>query len=166
MQGPIVTRHAFFLPRSIAGVLPAMLVFLSLAACSVIETPIQQRGHKVEADLLKELVPGTSSRADVTALLGSPTAQATFDDNTWIYVATANRSRIARYPTIEDQEVVVMKFDPNGTLREIKRLNKDDSVPVEMASGATPTPGGDLTLLQEFFSNVGRLRPSAGGLGK
>ena len=38
------------------------------------------RGNKVDAEHLKELVPGTSTKADVTALIGSPTARDSFDD--------------------------------------------------------------------------------------
>jgi len=159
-----VTRHSY---TSTSSRLGAVLALLLMAACSVVETPLENRGHRVEGDLLKELVPGTSTRADVTALFGSPTARATFDDDSWIYVSTKNRLRIARYPRVEDQEVVLVKFDQNGTLREIKRLGKDDSVPVEMASGITPTPGGDMNFMQEFFANITRLRPGApGGLGK
>ena len=69
---------------------------LALGGCSFFEAKSQLRGNRVDADQLKELVPGTTTRADVTALIGSPTARATFDDNTWLYVSEVTRRRIAR----------------------------------------------------------------------
>jgi len=153
---------AFFPPTGARWrLLPALLALVLLAGCSVVRTPTQARGHKVEDDLVKELVPGTSTRADVTALLGSPTAHAAFDDNVWIYVSSVTRSRIGRRPSVETQDVAVFTFRPDGVLQDIKRLSEDDSVPVDVVSRVTPSPGQDTTLLQEFFSNVTRLRPGA-----
>lgn len=153
--------------RHLLAAMVAPLVAMSLlAGCALIEPPKVMRGHKVEEDMLKELVPGTSSRADVTALLGSPTARATFDDDTWIYVASVTRGQIARYPSIETQDVTVIRFTPTGTLKDIRRLNKDDAVPVDMVARATPSPGSEMNLMQEFLANVGRLTPSAAGMAK
>src|SRR5215470_15566276 len=67
-----------------------------LGGCTWLGPQPQLRGNRVDADQLKELVPGTSTRADVTALIGSPTAKATFDDNTWLYVSEVTRPRIGR----------------------------------------------------------------------
>lgn len=152
--------------RHFAGWRPlaAVLALALLAGCAAIKSPTQARGHKVDEDLLKELVPGTSSRADVTALLGSPTAHATFDDGIWIYVASVTRTQIGRMPGIDNQDVTVITFNDAGIVQNIRRLNQDDSVPVDVVGRATPTPGSETTFLQEFLGNVGRLNP--GGLGK
>lgn len=142
----------------------AVLALIMLSGCSVIRSPMQTRGHKVDEDLLKELVPGTSTRADVSALLGSPTARATFDDATWIYASSVTRTQVARLPGLESQEVTVISFNQAGVLQTIRRLNQDDAVPVDVVGRATPTPGSETTFLQEFLGNVGRLNP--GGLGR
>ncbi len=139
----------------------AALALLSVAACGVVKSPTQARGHKVDDDLLKELTPGTSTRADVTALLGSPSAKATFDDNTWLYVSSVTRTQVARLPGLDSQEVTVVRFTPQGVLQDIRRLNQDDAVDVAVVNRATPTPGSEMTFLQEFLGNVGRLNPSA-----
>lgn len=140
----------------------ALLAFLALgmAACSVVTAPPQMRGHRVETDLLSELVPGTSTKADVVALLGSPTRRATFDDDVWIYIAAVTRMRIARRPSVDSQDVTVLTFTPQGTLKEIERLTQDDSLPVQVVDRATESPGNELTFLQQFFGNVARLNPS------
>jgi len=127
-----------------------------LGACSVFEAKEQMRGNHVDADQLKELVPGTSTRADVAALIGTPTAKATFDDNTWLYVAEVTQPRIARVQGVVSQNVVVLSFNDQGVLREVKRLNDDDSVPVAMVSRSTPSPGTEASFLQQLFGNIGR----------
>ena len=143
--------------RAVAAVLALAL----LTGCSYLRATPQARGHKVDDDLVKELVPGTSTRADVTALLGSPTAKATFDDSTWLYLASVTRSQIGRMPAVDSQQVTVFRFNEAGVLQEVRQLNKEDSVPVDVVSRETPTPGSEMTFLQEFLGNVGRLNPGA-----
>jgi len=140
--------------------LPLLLALL-LTACSVVESPRQLRGNRVDSDQLKELVPGTSTRADATSLLGSPTAKATFDDNTWIYIGETTRTRVARTPGILQQDVVVLSFDAGGVLRGVKKLNQDDGMNVAVVSRATPSPGSEASFMQQLLGNVGKF--STGG---
>jgi outer membrane protein assembly factor BamE (lipoprotein component of BamABCDE complex) len=141
-------------------VLPALVAILLLAGCSAIEAPTQMRGHKVDEDYLKELTPGTSTRADVTALLGSPSMKASFDDNVWLYISSVTRTRIGRLPVLDSQEVVELSFTENGTLKEIQRRSLDDAASVVVVDRTTPSPGSETTLLQQLFGSVGRLTPS------
>jgi len=141
----------------IAPLLPA------LGGCGVLhifDPTARQRGSRVDPAALKELIPGTSSRADVAALIGSPTAKATFDDNTWIYISQITTTRIGRTPGVRKQQVVIMTFDPNGTLRHISQLNRDDGAQIDMAAGATPSPGSEASFLQQLFGNVGKFTPA------
>jgi outer membrane protein assembly factor BamE (lipoprotein component of BamABCDE complex) len=133
-----------------------LLACLALGACSFFQSQPQLRGNRVDADQLKELVPGTSTRADVTALIGSPTARATFDDNTWLYVSEVTRPRIAQTQGVLSQEVVVVSFNDQGVLRDVKRLDKDDAVPVTVVARSTPSPGTEASFLQQLFGNIGR----------
>ncbi len=143
---------------------------LSTGGCGVIHLfdPTQrQRGALVDPDALKELIPGTSSRADAVALIGSPTARATFDDNTWYYISQTTSTRIGRTPGVVKQRVTALQFDQSGTLRDIKQYDLKDAQPIEMASGATPSPGSEASFMQQLFGNVGRFTPAGlpGGFG-
>jgi len=148
--------------------LSAALLASLAGGCSVVKSPVQQRGHRVDEDMLKELTPGTSTKADVQALLGSPTKRASFDDNVWIYMASVTRMRIGRYPALDSQDVTVVTFSPQGTLQNIDKLTKEDALPVDVVERVTPTPGSEQTFLQQLFGNVARLNPSIpiGGGGK
>jgi outer membrane protein assembly factor BamE (lipoprotein component of BamABCDE complex) len=133
-----------------------------LSGCSFFEQPTQMRGNAVDPDALKELVVGTSSRADVNSLLGSPTAKATFDDNTWIYIAEVTQPRIGRIQGVNSQNVVVMTFDQGGVLRGIQHLDQADGKPVSVVSRATPSPGSEASFMQQLLGNVGKFVPGAG----
>ncbi len=134
-----------------------------LAGCSFFQSTPQVRGNRVEADVLKELTPGTSTRADAAALLGSPTAKATFDDNQWIYIGALTRPLIGRTQGIISQDVVVLTFNGQGVLKGVQQLSKDDALPVDVIARATPSPGSEASVLQQLLGNVGRF--STGALG-
>ncbi len=143
--------------------LRTLILLLPLGGCGVITlfNPTHaHRGQIVDADALKELVPGTSSRADATSLLGSPTARATFDDNTWIYISQITSTRIGRTPGITAQKVIVLKFDPKGTLTGIRQLDRQDGKQIAMAAGATPSPGSEASFMQQLLGNVGKFTPA------
>lgn len=135
---------------------------LTLVACSVVESPRQLRGNRVDPEQLKELVPGTSTRADVQALLGSPSGKATFDDNTWMYIGEVTQTRVGRSPGVRQQDVVVIAFDQSGVLRDVKQLDMSDSKPVQVVDRATPSPGSEASFMQQLLGNVGKF--SASGL--
>ncbi len=141
-----------------------------LAACELpdfMSFPPQGRGNRVDADELKQLVPGTSSRADATALLGSPTAKASFDENTWLYISQLTKPVIGGTNAVRDQEVVVLSFDDAGILRNVETRGMDAALPVNVVSRTTPSPGTEATILQQLLGNVGKFNPgsAAGGSG-
>ena len=150
-------------PHSRLTCLTALLLALSLGGCSVFEPKQQIRGNKIDADQMKELTVGTSTRVDVAALLGSPTMRATFDDNTWLYISEITRPRIGGTQSVEAQTVVVLTFDNKGVLSGIKTKTEDDSVAVSVVDRKTPSPGSEASFLQQLFGNIGRF--SAAGVG-
>ncbi len=108
---------------------------------------------------------GTSTRADVVSLLGSPTAKATFDDNTWLYISEVTQPRVGRVQGVNEQQVVTLAFDDAGVLRTVKRINQDDAQSVDVVSRSTPSPGSESSFLQQLLGNVGKFSagPAAGG---
>jgi outer membrane protein assembly factor BamE (lipoprotein component of BamABCDE complex) len=147
---------------------PALALCLFMSACGLLLPPPQTRGNKVEQDQLKELVPGTSTKADVTALIGSPTQKAMFDENTWLYITEVTRPRVGQTLGLLDQGVVVLSFDDRGFLTGLKTVTKDDAVPVTVVSRTTPSPGTEASFMQQLLGNIGKFNaaptsPTAGG---
>ena len=139
------------------------MIAAGLPGCSYFQFPSQVRGNHVDPVALKELVVGTSTRTDVNSLLGSPTAKAVFDDNTWLYISEVTQPRIGRVQGVNSQDVVVMTFDQGGVLRDVKQLGQDDGKDVSVVARATPSPGSESSFLQQLLGNVGKFTPSAGG---
>ena len=157
---PATRRH----PR-LALVLLAALACGGLSGCGLPDFMTfapQVRGNRVDADALKELVPGTSTTKDVVALIGSPTAHASFDDNTWLYIGEMTKPVIGGTNEVRSQEVVALQFDSAGVLRGVETKGKKDSLPVSVVARTTPAPGSDATFLQQLLGNVGRFTPSTG----
>ena len=148
-----------------------LLAACLLSACSTLNSTFgfapHMRGNKVDEDLLKELTPGTSTRADVASLIGSPTAKATFDDNTWIYISEVTQPRVGRVQGINTQNVVTLVFDDGGILRSVSKLGPADAQPVSVVSRATPSPGSESSFMQQLLGNVGKFTagPTPGSSG-
>lgn len=141
------------------------LLLPALAGCEdFFSFPPQVRGNRVDDDQISQLVIGTSTRQDATALLGSPTAKATFDDNTWIYASEITKPVIAGTLSVEDQRVYLLTFDAKGTLAKIEKKTEKDSLPVDVVARTTPSPGTEASFLQQLLGNVGRFTPGGGTL--
>ncbi len=133
-----------------------------LAACSLFIPPTEVRGNKIDADELKQLVPGTTTQADATSLLGSPTAQGSFDPNSWFYISEVTRPVIGGTQKVLQQAVVMLTFNSQGVLQHVETLNQHDAMSVPIVSRTTPSPGTEATFLQQLLGNVGRFAPNAG----
>ena len=142
----------------------ALLTCTTLGGCVYLQPNRQTRGNLVDEVEYAQLVPGTSTRADVTSLIGSPTAHSTFDDNTWFYIGERTEPTIGGFPRVDRQQVLVLDFDANGTLRTLRRATGKDAVRVAMDGRVTPSPGSEASILQQVIGNVGRYNP-AGLLG-
>ena len=132
---------------------------LAMSGCALFSAIPTERGQMVEKEDYSKLVPGTTTRADVTALLGSPTSRATFDDNTWFYIGEITAPVPLARPKIERQQVLVLNFDQGGTLRSLRRLDKSNAHDVSMVGRVTPSPGSEASFMQQLIGNVGRYNP-------
>ena len=133
---------------------------LLLSSCGWLMPPPQVRGNKVDPESMKELTPGTSTKADVSAIIGSPTARDTFDDNTWLYISELTQQRIGRTLGELQQNVIVLNFDDRGVLKTISALNKEDALPVSVIARTTASPGTEASFMQQLLGNIGRFNPA------
>ena len=156
-------RAARRVVRLLGAVLAASPLLLS--GCALFGPIPTERGQMVQKEDYDKLVPGTTTRAEVTALLGSPTARATFDDNTWYYIGEVTAPVPLARPKIDRQQVLVLNFDGSGTLRSLRRLDQSNAHDVAMVGRVTPSPGSEATFMQQLIGNVGRYNPlgSIGG---
>ena len=129
------------------------------------DAPVVARGHLVTPEQLQQITPGVTARADVQALLGSPSQTGTFSDDTWYYISSTTRQRPGRALSVRDQRVVVVAFAGNGTVSEVRELGERDTRSVSFVGRETPVPGTERSLMQGLFGNIGRFNPAGGVAG-
>ena len=134
----------------------------ALGACSA---RVSNNGNMVPDDRLQALRVGQTSEGDVLRELGTPTAVATFDRNTWYYVGQVT-SRVGPFrPEPVERRVVTIRFDDAGLLSAVETRSLADGNEVAVVDRTTPTPGTEMSIIQQIFGNVGRFPGVGGGSG-
>ncbi len=134
----------------------AMLV---LPGCAVFSDAPHYRGIAVSRHDIKELTPGLSRQDDVEAVLGPPTFIPPFNQNDWVYVAQVTKMRIGRTEGVNSQNVVVVAFNSDGTLKSVTEKNLKSAIPASMEQHTTPVPGGSAGFIQQLIGGVGSYNP-------
>lgn len=157
-------RHMARPARKVNATL-VLLAVLSLPGCSLFDRPRIPRGNAVDSEQLTQIRPGVQTRQDVQALLGSPTARGTFDEDNWYYISAQTRVQPGRFLQVQDQRIVAISFNEQGVVSNIREVAQDEGRPVQMVSRETPVPGTERSLLQALFGNLGRAQLPSGGSG-
>ena len=137
--------------------LTALPLFILTAACAPM---VDTHGDALDADVLDALETGTATRANVAKALGSPSSRTVFDAEDWIYIHSRQERTAFFKPRETERDVVVLKFDRDGVLREkeVKTLKDGRAI--------TPAPQSEqnensLTILDQLISNAGRMGTDA-----
>ncbi len=148
-------RRKIPLPASLAVALAAA----SLAACV---PTVDQRGNLPEPDRLAQIQPGTTTRAQVAKILGTPSSTGVFDDKNWYYISRRTKQLAFFDPDVLDQQVYIVNFDDKGVVRGVDHKELKDGREIAPAPGATPAPGRELTFLEQVLGNIGRFSKGGG----
>lgn len=141
----------------------AGLSTLPLAGCAWFAAHPQVRGNRIDPDALAELLPGISTKADATALLGSPTMHASFDDNVWLYIGSITRPVLGGTQKVVSQRTAALSFDSAGILRQVKMTDQKDALPAVMIARVTPSPGSNASFMELLLGNVGKFNSLSQG---
>ncbi len=97
------------------------------------------------------------SKAEVEAILGSPSTTATIDaaGDSYYYISSTVEQRAFLKPKETDRKVFAIRFDENGLVKSFALYGLEDGQVVNISSRKTPTRGRELTILQQIFSNIG-----------
>ncbi|HVI52238.1 MAG TPA: outer membrane protein assembly factor BamE [Candidatus Sulfotelmatobacter sp.] len=126
---------------------------------------IDVRGNVPPPERLAEVKPGKMTKNDVMALLGTPSNTSTFGDDTWYYISSTFETWAFEAPTEIERQVVKIDFDRTGKVTDMQTLGLKDGKEIDLITRETPSPGRDLTILEQFLGNVGRFSKSGKGGG-
>lgn len=121
------------------------------------------RGHLPDPETMAEIKPGEDGRSDVINVLGSPSAQSNFDDRTWYYIGSKEQQIAFFEPEVLKRNVFAVTFDEGDTVESTRLYTKDDGNAIDPVARTTPTPGRDLTIMQQLLGNLGRFNAEGGG---
>ncbi len=127
---------------------------------------VDLRGNLPEPDQMAQIKEGVSTRDDVQALLGTPSATSTFGDESWQYISSRTETVAFFAPEEKDRKVVRITFDRNGVVKKVSQLGLQDAKDIDQVSRETPTAGKELSILEQLLGNVGRFSKDAAGNGK
>jgi outer membrane protein assembly factor BamE (lipoprotein component of BamABCDE complex) len=138
----------------------AMWIFVGVAAlmlggCNLARVDV--RGYVPNDDDLARLEPGRQTRDDVQQLLGSPSTTGVFDaEQSWYYIyKKTSKVSFFEAETLE-QRVVVVHFDREGMLRDVRRYALEDGLIIDPVTRTTPSPGREMSFLEQLLGNVGK----------
>jgi outer membrane protein assembly factor BamE (lipoprotein component of BamABCDE complex) len=139
---------------------PALAAFAAivLAGCA---SDLEQRGNLPDPDQVAGIHPGSTTKAEVVKLLGSPSSVSVFDGNSWYYISKRTQQVAFLDPDVLDQQVFVVNFTKAGVVKNIEHKGLKDGEDIAMVPGETPAPGRHLSFLEQFIGNIGRFN-SAG----
>jgi outer membrane protein assembly factor BamE (lipoprotein component of BamABCDE complex) len=133
------------------------MVACAAAALSACAPTIGRQGFQVQDVAPRDLKVGTDTKATVMEKLGSPSAVATFDQNTWYYVSQATERYTYHKARVTARDVTVMSFDKDSDkLVKIDSLGLKDGRHLAYNTRETPTRGRSLTVLEQLLGSVGR----------
>jgi outer membrane protein assembly factor BamE (lipoprotein component of BamABCDE complex) len=145
-------------PRASFAILAAGLLATGGAAALSACAPIQSYSgfQTIESDP-KDVKVGTDTKSTVRGRLGSPSATATFDNNTWFYMNQL-KSRVAfKQPEVVARNVTAITFNKDSEqVESVNNYTLKDGKVVAFNGRETPTRGRELTILEQLLGNVGR----------
>ena len=131
---------------------------LPIAGCSA---RIDHHGYIAKPGAFGQISNGMS-RTEVEAILGSPstTASIVFESDSNYYITSVTESRSFLRPKETNREVIAVRFDRDNRVSSFAQYGLQDGNVINVNSRQTPSPGKELTLLQDLFRGVLGAKPS------
>jgi outer membrane protein assembly factor BamE (lipoprotein component of BamABCDE complex) len=145
---------------SVIASLAAGACLWAAAAC----TPIANyQGYQPIDANPNDVKVGTDTRASVLARLGTPTAKASFDANTWFYLTQVADKTAFYHPQVVRRNITEITFDKDtDQVKSVNVFTLRDGRVVAYNKRETPTRGRELTFIEQLFgslSTIGTLPP-------
>jgi outer membrane protein assembly factor BamE (lipoprotein component of BamABCDE complex) len=124
-----------------------------LAACS---PKVDTRGHVANADWKQTITTGSTSKDQILANFGSPSATSSFGEETWYYISARKETTAFLAPETVDQQVVRIVFDDAGLVKSVEHYDQSASKEFALAKRVTPTEGHSMNAIEQILGNIGR----------
>jgi outer membrane protein assembly factor BamE (lipoprotein component of BamABCDE complex) len=147
-------------PRAGALARMGLLTVMAAALSGCFFATIDSQGYVPDEGTLERVKPGAQTREDIAQMLGTPSSVLPFSDDTWIYISRKVSTVAFLDPRVLEQNVVVVQFDQGGIVQDVRRYTLEDGKPIDPVTRKTPSPGKELTFLDQLIGNIGRFNPT------
>ena len=132
----------------------ALAAGVALAACA----PVRQvSGYQAIDHVPKDMKVGVDTKSTVLDQLGSPSAQSTFDANTWYYISQLSAEVGYHKPHVTRRVIVAISFDKESEkVTKVDTYSLKDGKVLAYNDRETPTRGRELSWVEQLLGNVGR----------
>ena len=131
--------------------------FAGLMACA---PTIRVHGFAPTADEIAQIVPGSSTRESVQALIGLPSSTGVLEGNAWYYVQSETSQYTFFAAKVIDRRVLAIAFAANGAVTSVNEYGLEDGRIINLQTRITVSEGAQLGVLQQILSNFGRIDAS------
>ena len=133
--------------------LVAMIAAIALAGC---ESTIAPHGHSIDSIELDQIVPGQTTRADVRAVLGTPSFEGAFDSGKIYYLSEVMIEPPGGRKRLSARTMIVIALDEAGVVTEIEVRDETSGNRIAYLDEKSPTPGDNFGVAEQIFSNLRR----------
>lgn len=131
-----------------------LICMAALTACSPV---VRNHGYIPVQEDLDRIVIGQDTRDGVLVIAGPPTAGGVLSGGDLYYVASQFRHLGAIAPQEISREVLAIRFDAAGVVRNIERYGLEDGQVVVLSRRVTDDNIADTTFIRQLLGNVGRV---------
>jgi len=133
----------------------ALAVLIGLGGC---ESRVFNHGHSIDEVELNAIKIGESTRIDLLSTLGKPSFEGAFRSDKIYYVSQFMIEPPAGRKATETRQLFAFTFNENDVVTAVDMFDEATGKLVLHLDEKTPTPGDNLGVIDQIFSNLKRRR--------
>ena len=133
-----------------------LLSFISLIGCQL-QDPYNNHGIVFLKNRSDKLIVNQSNKNDVLNIVGQPHSKSINDDNEWFYVErvlTKGEYHKLGQNILKENNILVLKFDKYGVIKEKTFLNKDSKNEIYFSQNETKNELSQKSFIERFLSSI------------
>ena len=133
-----------------------LLSFISLIGCQL-QDPYNNHGIVFLKNRSEKLIVNQSNKNDVLKIVGQPHSKSINDDNEWFYVErvlTKGEYHKLGQNILKENNILVLKFDKYGVIKEKTFLNKDSKNKINFSQNETKNELSQKSFIERFLSSI------------
>ena len=141
--------------RRASAVALAAALMGSAMVCACSPTTSYQGFQPVEGSP-KDVKVGVDDKNTVMEHLGSPSAVAAFDPNTWYYITQITDQVAFHMPQVRRRDITAISFNKaDDKVADVRNYTLKDGKVIPFNKRSTPTRGREMSVLEQILGNIG-----------